>query len=116
MNFAINSPELSKEYEVRAITRDTSSAGAPKLSEKKLEIVAADPNDPGSLRNAFRGAHTVFAMTASDTEDTMASELRQGRNLVDAALSENVQYYIFSTLPNVSKLSAGKYTKVAAFD
>lgn len=116
VNIVVNDPVLSEEYKVRGITRDTSSAGARNLSGKGVEMVAADSNDSESLRKAFRGAHTVFAVTVSDTEDTMGSELRQGRNLVDAAISENVQYYIFSTLPNVSNLSGGKYTKVAGFD
>ena len=116
VNIVINDPDLSKEYRVRGITRETPSAGARKLSEREIEIVAADSNDPESLRKAFKGAHTVFAMTASNTEDTMGSEIRQGRNLIDAAIYENVQYYILSTLPKVSKLSGGKYTRVADFD
>lgn len=116
VDFVINDPELSKEYKVRGITRDNTSTGAQKLSSKGVEMISADSNDIESLRKAFRGAHTVFAMTSPDFVDIMGSELRQGRNLIDAAVAENVQYYIFSTLPNVSKLSSGKYTKVTGFD
>ena len=116
VNFVLQDAELSREYKVRGITRDPSSATAQKLSSRGVEMVAANSDDPDSLRAAFKGAHTVFAMTSPDFQDIMGSELRQGRNLVDAAVAEDVKYYIFSTLPHVSKLSGGTYTKVAGFD
>ena len=116
IDFVLNDSELSKQFKIRGITRDPSSSSAQSLQSKGVEVVAADVEDPASIQKAFVGAHTVFAMTSPDMRDTMASELRQGRTLVDAAVATDVQYYIFSTLPNVSKISGGKYTKVAGFD
>jgi uncharacterized protein YbjT (DUF2867 family) len=48
--------------------------------------------------------------------DARNVEFAQGKGVVDVAVAEGVQYMIFSTLPHISKISGGKYTKVAAFD
>jgi hypothetical protein len=48
--------------------------------------------------------------------DARNVEFAQGKGVVDVAVAEGVQYMIFSTLPHVSKISGGKYTKVVAFD
>jgi len=116
INHVINDSELSKQYTVRAISRDTSSDGAKQLAAKGVEVVAANPDDATTLRPALAGAYTVFAMTFPDFMDVKHSEVRQGRAIVDAAVVENVNFFIFSTLPWVTKISAGKYTKVEGFD
>lgn len=116
VNAVLNDSELSKQYKIRAISRNTTSDASKALESRGCEVVAANTDDPESLRLAMKGADTVFAMTNPDFQDVMGSELRQGRALVDAALAEKVHYYIFSTLPWVKKISGGKYTKVAGFD
>ncbi|KAK5097085.1 hypothetical protein LTS08_007105 [Lithohypha guttulata] len=116
VDFVVNDPELSKEYNIRAVTRDTTSQSAQALVAKGVEIVAANVDDEHTVRAALKGAHTVFAITVPDFKDIKGSETRQGRVMVDAAVSEGVKYYIFSTLPHVKEISGGKYTKVAGFD
>lgn len=116
VNHVLNDPELSKQYKIRAITRDTTSESSKALAAKGCEVVAANPDDAQTLQPAMKGAHTVFAMNFPDFKDIMGSELRQGHAMVDAAVAEKVHYYIFSTLPWVKKISNGKYTKVAGFD
>ncbi|KAK5072915.1 hypothetical protein LTR64_000675 [Lithohypha guttulata] len=116
VDFVVNDPELSKEYNVRAVTRDITSQSAQALVAKGVEIVAANVDDEHTVRAALKGAHTVFAITVPDFKDIKGSETRQGRVMVDAAVSEGVKYYIFSTLPHVKEISGGKYTKVAGFD
>ena len=82
-----------------------------------MEVVKADLKDQSSLHTAMKGAHTIFALTAPTFDaDAKAKELAQGKALADAAVAEGVQYLIFSTLPHVSTISGGKYTKVAGFD
>ncbi|KAJ2816188.1 hypothetical protein GGI24_005796, partial [Coemansia furcata] len=40
------------------------------------------------------------------------AEFQQGRNIIDACVSENVSFVVFSTLPSAKKLSNGKFTEV----
>lgn len=84
-------------FHVRAITRDTSSAGALNLKEKhrndhRLEIVAANVYDKGSLLRAFDQVFGLFAITNNrlpgrkiEKEEDMDHELQAGRNIIDAA-------------------------------
>lgn len=119
LNFVLNDPELSKQYTIRAISRDVNSKASRDIVSKGIEVVSADPNDESTLRPALNGAYATFAMTFPDFNDmanTRTRESRQGRAIADAAVAENVQYMIFSTLPHVSKMSGGKYTKVQGFD
>ncbi|KAJ9655104.1 hypothetical protein H2198_005960 [Neophaeococcomyces mojaviensis] len=119
LDYVLNDAELSSKYVIRAITRDVNSDSAKKISSKGVEVVSADPNDDSTLRPALRGANTVFAMTFpsfADVSNTENIEVRQGKAITDAAVAERVDYLIFSTLPHVSKLSGGKYTKVQGFD
>jgi uncharacterized protein YbjT (DUF2867 family) len=117
LNFVLNDPELSKEYTIRAITRDITSAKAEALKNKSVEVVTADTTDPSSLSAALKGAHTVFFLTAPTLgPNAKQHEITQGHAVADVAVSEGVQYLIFSTLPHVERVSGGKYTKVSGFD
>src|SRR4051794_10313336 len=116
VNFVLNDPELSREYKLRAVSRDKNSNAAKALTVKGAEVVEANPNNASSLTPALQGAHTVFSMTFPEPNDMRSSEIRQGKAMVDAAVAAGAQYFIFSTLPNVTKISGGKYTKVLTFD
>lgn len=117
LSHVLNDAELSKQYSIRAITRDPSSASAQELKKKDVDVVGADLTDKSSLHVAMKGAHTVFALTApSFGPNAKVQEVTQGKALADAAVAESVQYIIFSTLPHVSTISGGKYTKVNGFD
>ncbi len=116
VSFVQKDSALSKQYSIRAVTRDPSSPSAQALKQN-VDVVQADLNDKVSLHTAMKGAHTVFALTAPTFgPDAKAKELVQGKGIADVAVAEGVQYIIFSTLPHVSTISGGKYTKVAAFD
>lgn len=117
VDFVLNDAELSKQYSIRAITRDPTSTSSQSLKQKNVEVMKADLDDINSVHEAMRGAHTVFILGApSFGPDAKAKELSQGIAAADAAVAANVQYYIFSTLPHVERTSGGKYTKVAGFD
>ena len=42
-------------------------------------------------------------------KDDPGSEERQGKNLVDAALENGVQCFVWSTLPSSNKISGGRF-------
>lgn len=113
----LNDPELSKQYKVRAVTRDPSKPAAQALEKLGAEVVKGDADDAVSLAAVLKGAHTVFAVTVSvlDAVDK-TPELTQGKAIADAAVAAGVQFFIFSTLPDVSKISEGKLTMVEHFD
>ncbi|KIV82561.1 hypothetical protein PV11_04663 [Exophiala sideris] len=117
VDFVLKDTQLSKEYKVRGVTRDISSETALRLKEKGVEVVQGDVTEPSSLNTALRGAHTVFALTApAYGPESRAKEFATGKAIANVAIAEEVQHIILSTLPNVSKMSGGKYTNVTGFD
>jgi uncharacterized protein YbjT (DUF2867 family) len=112
----LNDSSLSKEYTIRAITRDLTSPQSQLLSSK-VEVVIGDATNTSSLEKALKGVHTVFAMTTpSFGAGAFEIEVESGKHIADAAVKMGVQYLIFSTLPAVTQLSHGKFTKVTPFD
>jgi len=117
VNYVINDPELSKQYRVRAITRNPSKPAAKALEDKGVEVVQSDADDIESLKQAMQGSHTIFAVTLSIYDgQTKTRELAQGKAIADAAVTVGAEYLIFSTLPHISKISGGKYRHVEGFD
>ena len=117
VSHVLDDTELSKQYSVRTITRDPSSSKAEALKKKGVDVIKADLTDESSLPVAMKGAHTVFALSAPTFgSDAKIREATQGKAMADVAVAERVQYIIFSTLPHVSAVSGGKYTKVNGFD
>jgi uncharacterized protein YbjT (DUF2867 family) len=116
VSHVLNDAELSKQFTIRGITRDLSSSRAEALKKKGVDIAKADLTDAQSLSSAMRGAHAVFFLTSPVMgPDAKIIELAQGKGVVDVAVAEGV-HFIFSTLPHVSRISGGKYTKVSGFD
>ncbi|KAF8978157.1 hypothetical protein BGZ46_006771 [Entomortierella lignicola] len=117
VNFVINDPELSKQFKVRAITRDPTKEAAIALQQKGVEVVKADSDDKESLKYALQGAHTVFAVTTTTYDEHLKTrEYAQGKAIVDTAVAAGVQYLIYSSLLNVTTVSGGKYKNVDQFD
>lgn len=117
ISYILNNPLLLKEYSIRGISRDPSQASAQALKLKGVEIVEADINRPDSLKNAFKDAHIVFGQTNTIYEnDSKEKEMKQGKAIVDAAVAAGVQYFIWSTSTNVTKITGGKLKKVIHFD
>ena len=120
ITYILNDPELSATYKIRAITRDPTSPKALRLAQQdpSIEVVAADITDSPSLSRALAGAQTAFLVTppSSGKPDGFETELNAARAMADAAVGAGVEYVIFSTLPPVSRISGGKYARVAAFD
>lgn len=113
INYVLNDVELSKQYKIRAITRDVTSEKA-KLLQDKVEVVHGDIGDQSSIEAALTGVHTVFINTAPFL--TPDVEYNTVKIISDISVEKDVKYIIFSTLPSICELSGGKYTKVTTFD
>lgn len=91
-------------FKVRALSRNPDKAQG--LAD---EVVAADLTRPEGLGPAFEGVYGVFATTnsfaAPDTD-----EVAQGTAAVEAAQAAGVQHFIWSTLPDVARISGGAFT------
>jgi uncharacterized protein YbjT (DUF2867 family) len=117
INSVLNDTQLSKQYKLRAISRNPSTPPAQDLHSKGVEVVKADVDDVESLKQAMAGAHTVFGLTVTVFDEHLKErEIRQGKALADAAVAAGVEYLIFSTLPHTGKVSGGKYPKFEAFE
>jgi NmrA-like family len=90
------------QFKVRAITRDPRKHRG--LAD---EVVEADLNRPNSLRAAFDRAHGVFLVTNFWEKGT--DEFKQATAVIRAAKDAGVEHFIWSTLPDVETISAGKF-------
>lgn len=112
----LEDPKLQPEWSIRGVTRDVSSASAKALTAKGVEMVTANVDDKASLVKALSGSAAAFAMTNYWDKADMDLEIQQGKNLADAAKEAGVQHYIWSSLPNVTKVSGGVLKHVYHFD
>ncbi|KAF9171040.1 hypothetical protein BGX21_007193, partial [Mortierella sp. AD011] len=117
VKYVINDPVLSKQFKVRGVTRDPSKPAAITLQQNGVEVVKGDFDDSESVKQAVQGAHTVFVATISVYDEQIRSrEYAQGKTVVDSAVAAGAQYFIFSTQPNTTEISGGKYQHVDQFD
>lgn len=89
------------EFRVRAITRNPDSDAARALAESGAQVVAADLDQPDSLKEAFAGAHGVFAVTNFWEHFSPAKEIDQARNIARAAKDAGVRHVVWSTLEDM---------------
>lgn len=102
-------PVLSKNYTLRAITRDAFKPAARALQAKGIQVVSADASDPSSLPAALKSAHTVFIITVTTYDANLeATEYNQGKAMADAAVAAGAEYTVFSTQMYTSTLSGGE--------
>jgi len=100
---------LDRGHEVRAVTRDTTSAKTGALSKAGVTLVRASFEDTAALTKALEGATSLFAMTTPFEVGTQA-ETRQGISAADAAKAAGV-HLVFN-----SAGSANRQTGVPHFD
>ncbi|KAF3937917.1 hypothetical protein ABW19_dt0209828 [Dactylella cylindrospora] len=109
-------PKLSQEYKLRGVTRNTSSDKAKALTAKGVEMVSGDLESYESVSSVISGSYAVFAVTNYWEQPSKEREVNQGKRIADACKEHGVQQLIWSNLPNVTKLSEGKYPNVHHFD
>ena len=97
----VNALVKEGSFKVRAISRNPD-----KYSGKADEVMKADLTDLSSLVEAFKGTHGVFVVT-NFWEG--ADEIAQGKIAIQAAKDAGVNHFIWSTLPDVEKISNGTF-------
>jgi uncharacterized protein YbjT (DUF2867 family) len=95
------------EFDVRVLTRNPQSDKARALSQRGVDVVAADLADAASLEAAFKGAHGAFLVTNFWDPTTGNQEAERAQHAIDAAKAAGVDHVIWSTLPNAKDGSGG---------
>jgi uncharacterized protein YbjT (DUF2867 family) len=90
-------------FKARAITRNPDSDKAQALAELGADVVAADVDDPESLKRAFEGAYGAFCVTFFWDHFSPDKEKAQVRAMAEAAKAAGVQHVIWSTLEDTRK-------------
>ena len=85
------------DFAARAITRKPDSDKARALAQLGVEVVAADIDDPASVRKAFADAHGAFCVTNFWEHFSAEKELAQAGNMAKAAKEAGVAHVIWST-------------------
>jgi uncharacterized protein YbjT (DUF2867 family) len=83
-------------FSVRALTRDPSHEKARSLVGQGTEVVRGDLNDPTSLTRALDGVDGVFSV--QNWQEGTETEIRQGKNLTDAARRSRVSHLVYSSV------------------
>ncbi|HET6267264.1 MAG TPA: NmrA/HSCARG family protein, partial [Acidobacteriota bacterium] len=95
---------VSKDWRLRALTRDSGGAAAKRLADQNIEIVQGNLEDPASLQDVVRGVYGVFSV-----QDYWAvgavREVQQGKNLADAAAAARVEHFVYSSVGGAERNS-----------
>jgi len=97
------------KWRLRTLTRDPSSKKASKLRAWGIEVFEGNQHDASDLKRLLNGAYGVFALTNYWDPQTMGKEEALGKLMADVAFESGVKHYIWSTLPNVEKITQGKH-------
>ncbi len=95
---------LSKGWKLRALTRKPASGAAQDLARQGVELVQGDLEDPPSIERAVRGTYGIYSV--QDFWSVGAKrEIRQGRNLADAAKRAGIGHFIYSSVGGAERNS-----------
>ncbi|MGC4746807.1 NmrA/HSCARG family protein [Micromonospora sp. DT201] len=93
---------LKAGHRVRALTRQPTSPAAEALRDLGAEVLQADFDDRASLDAALAGSDSLFAVTTPFGTD-LATEVRQGKALVDAAAAANLGHIVLTTAAHADR-------------
>lgn len=86
-------------WKVRALTRDVDKPAAQELASLGAEVVPGDLENRAELDAAFQGAYGVFSVQNFWLPNVgFEGEIRQGKNVADAAKAAGVQHLVYSSV------------------
>jgi uncharacterized protein YbjT (DUF2867 family) len=98
----------ARKFKVRTASRNPSGDAAKALTARGVEVVKADMLEPSSLKALYDGAHGAFLVTNFGDPAQRGREEEIGAGAASAARSAGVKHLIWSTLPDVEKISGGR--------
>ncbi len=90
-------------FAARALTRSVGSEKARALAASGAEVMAANIDDPASLKHAFAGAHAVFCVTFFWDHFSPDKEFAEAGAMARAAKDAGVSHVVWSTLEDTRK-------------
>jgi len=93
---------LRRGHRVRALTRDPAKPDAQDLTRAGAEVTPGDMNDRASLDAALVGVRAVFSVQ-NFWDAGFDAEIRQGRNLADAAVAAGVEHLVYSGVASADR-------------
>ncbi|ANP51481.1 uncharacterized protein YbjT (DUF2867 family) [Streptomyces griseochromogenes] len=93
---------LAAGHRVRALTRTPDAPAAEALRRLGADVRHADFDDSLSLDAALAGADSLFAVTTPFGTD-IATEIRQGKALLDAAAAEALGHVVFTSAAHADR-------------
>jgi uncharacterized protein YbjT (DUF2867 family) len=97
----LNDP--SGDFAARVLTRDVNSPKAQEFARLGAEVVAADVDDPASLKKGFAGAYGAYCVTFFWAHFSAEKEMEEAKAMAEAARSEGLKHVIWSTLEDTRK-------------
>jgi len=97
-------------FQVRAFVHHPKDPEAKKLAEIGAEVMDGDFDDKSSLDRAMKDVYGVFSVQDAASAGP-EKEAEQGRAVIDAARSANVEHFVYSSVG-----SANRNTGVPHFD
>ncbi|MGP3947062.1 NmrA/HSCARG family protein [Streptomyces sp. 6N106] len=95
---------------VRALVRDPDSERAAALGDLGAILVRGDLEDVSTLTAALDGARAVFSVQTPDMTDLMGdSEVRQGRNLVEAARTAGIEHFVHTSVSGAGTIDVENF-------
>jgi len=95
--------DQNSDFMARAITRDVNSDNARALAKLGAEVVAADIDDPESLKKAFEGAYGAYCVTFFWAHASPEKEVAEARAMAGAAKHAGLKHVIWSTLEDTRR-------------
>ena len=90
---------LADGWKIRALTRDPNKPAAQELASLGAEVVPGDMENRAELDAAFEGAYGVFSVQNFWLPGVgFEGEIRQGKNVADAAKAAGVQHLVYSSV------------------
>ncbi|MEU9200625.1 NmrA/HSCARG family protein [Streptomyces sp. NPDC048332] len=89
---------LARGWTVRALVRDPGKPEALALKEAGAILVRGNLDDTATLHAALDGVYGVFSVQTFTGPDAFAGEVRQGKNLADAAARAGIAHFVYSSV------------------
>jgi uncharacterized protein YbjT (DUF2867 family) len=90
-------------FAARVLTRDVNGAKAKEFARLGAEVVAADVDNPESLKKAFEGAYGAYCVTFFWAHLSPEKEMAEAKAMAEATKAASLRHVIWSTLEDTRK-------------
>lgn len=99
---------LHRKFPLRVLAPNLEKPEVRALAGPGVELARGDMEDLASLKRAMDGVYAVYSMQTSNHPE---AEVRQGKNMVDAAMAQSVRHFVYSSV-----VGADQHTGIPHFE